>query len=737
MSESTNNAIIYHIGLKNFKGYQDADISLAPLTLFFGPNSAGKSTVFQVLYLLKQTLQFAPEDVPLLFRCDNGYVDLGSFEDVVHDHDVNKEISIEINGQAFTFRIENKKLTLAGIEIEANTGVKDVGGLTPEKSYSSDEIQELPNIVYQYSIKNADGTFRAMCPSSFYPLAYKLIHKHREKLAWALEQVAVVKALNDYLEPDPPAQSPKALKELKSILLKLRACFPNQKEEDGMEYGPPEWMFDTRWDGLGCYHLGANVDLREIVSKTEYEGIREAVKQKSWDNPFEPGVVHRNAIDSSEIKEERVRDLFDQLKAKLHSITQELEYRNHLQRHMKCVEPEIAFLKREFKEKELWEMMNVHPDGLEVQIRHFLPDTYADFEKRGDHIVEAWLGLLAVSGINLTADHNFPERMYEVSEVKVFVTYSDWNGDNKLPKLSRTDKIPDQYPLIGWDGEGEGVPAAWFFNEKYPSEMGINSTRGRERFISWVQKKDFPLNKYISPGGRVSCNNIRNVMSRDFKPIGAIRQAPRRLYWSSKSVAGNVGFMGEWVGDVLLDEGCKTEVNKWLIRLTGYEVEREDVGSILPGAYVLKVRDTRRKGAQYVKITDVGFGISQVLPLVAQLVASKESIITVEQPESQIHPALQADFAELVVWSMKESKNQVLIETHSEHLALRIQALIHKGDVLPNDVSVVYVQRNEKGSSIQQLQLDEQGRFKDAWPGGFFPERRKDMLALLEDKDEQ
>ena len=53
MSESKNNAIIHHIGLKNFKGYQEASIPLAPITLFFGPNSAGKSTVFQVLYLLR------------------------------------------------------------------------------------------------------------------------------------------------------------------------------------------------------------------------------------------------------------------------------------------------------------------------------------------------------------------------------------------------------------------------------------------------------------------------------------------------------------------------------------------------------------------------------------------------------------------------------------------------------------------------------------------------------------
>ena len=151
---STNNAIINHIGLKNFKGYQEADIPLAPITLFFGPNSAGKSTVFQMLYLLKQTLQYAPDQMHLLFRCDEkGYVDLGSFEDVIFDHDVTREISIEVNKQTFRFRQENRKLMLTGINVEADTGQKDTRGVPEKELVSAKFNEELPNKIGRASCR--------------------------------------------------------------------------------------------------------------------------------------------------------------------------------------------------------------------------------------------------------------------------------------------------------------------------------------------------------------------------------------------------------------------------------------------------------------------------------------------------------------------------------------------------------------------------------------------------------
>ena len=87
------------IQLENFKCYENSGlIPLAPITLIFGPNSVGKSTILQALYLLMQTRRFGDPSIPLLFQAENGFVDLGSYEEVVFEHDhENRNIAIRLD----------------------------------------------------------------------------------------------------------------------------------------------------------------------------------------------------------------------------------------------------------------------------------------------------------------------------------------------------------------------------------------------------------------------------------------------------------------------------------------------------------------------------------------------------------------------------------------------------------------------------------------------------------------
>jgi predicted ATPase len=71
--------------------------------------------------------------------------------------------------------------------------------------------------------------------------------------------------------------------------------------------------------------------------------------------------------------------------------------------------------------------------------------------------------------------------------------------------------------------------------------------------------------------------------------------------------------------------------------------------------------------------------------------------------------------------------HQFLIETHSEHLVLRLQRLVREGKLKASDVSVVYVARGSQGSTAQRLELDEKGDFVNEWPGGFFSERLREL----------
>jgi predicted ATPase len=139
-------------------------------------------------------------------------------------------------------------------------------------------------------------------------------------------------------------------------------------------------------------------------------------------------------------------------------------------------------------------------------------------------------------------------------------------------------------------------------------------------------------------------------------------------------------------------------------------------------------------------ITDVGYGISQILPIIVQSVMAKGKSILIEQPELHLHPAQQAELGDLFInAALGEQENAFLIETHSEHLLLRLMRRMRETvngnlpegipPVSPDDVSILYVQPTPKGSIVRILELDAEGQLLDPWPGGFFEEGFRERFA--------
>jgi hypothetical protein len=136
---------------------------------------------------------------------------------------------------------------------------------------------------------------------------------------------------------------------------------------------------------------------------------------------------------------------------------------------------------------------------------------------------------------------------------------------------------------------------------------------------------------------------------------------------------------------------------------------------------------------------DVGIGVSQVLPVLVAAYASQSEIIAIEQPEIHLHPALQADLGDVFIQSvMGPAKNRFLIETHSEHLLLRIMRRIRETNkgilpdgippIRPTDICVLFVEPDGSRSIVREMPLDENGELVSAWPGGFFEEDFKELF---------
>lgn len=213
-------------------------------------------------------------------------------------------------------------------------------------------------------------------------------------------------------------------------------------------------------------------------------------------------------------------------------------------------------------------------------------------------------------------------------------------------------------------------------------------------------------------------------------PLGPFRKAPSRWYVFSGTTPQDVGFEGQSLPDLIFrKDDVRDEANEWLKRLDiGYELKARSLGNPGSDLFELRLLDTRRKNGVEVGLSDVGFGISQILPLIVQSLAASDQIISIEQPEVHIHPRLQADLGDLLIEATREPRrNQFLVETHSEHLALRLKRRVRERLISPDDISILYVSRGEDGSSLKQLRLDEEGNFLDSFPGGFFPERLREL----------
>lgn len=127
---------------------------------------------------------------------------------------------------------------------------------------------------------------------------------------------------------------------------------------------------------------------------------------------------------------------------------------------------------------------------------------------------------------------------------------------------------------------------------------------------------------------------------------------------------------------------------------------------------------------------DVGIGISQVLPVLVMAYGSQNKLLAMEQPEIHLHPALQAELGDVFIEAALGSRqNTFILETHSEHLILRLMRRIREGKISPDDVGVVFVEPLERGSRFIELRIDEEGDFIDEWPGGFFEESFHEKFA--------
>ena len=155
------------------------------------------------------------------------------------------------------------------------------------------------------------------------------------------------------------------------------------------------------------------------------------------------------------------------------------------------------------------------------------------------------------------------------------------------------------------------------------------------------------------------------------------------------------------------------------------QIKPERIGDIL---YKVSVSD---KNSKYnLSLADVGFGYSQILPVILLgLLSNSDSTLLLEQPEIHLHPSSAANLADLFLNFIKDGK-RIIVETHSPELINRLRLRVIENPKLKDDINIVFVEPSSEGSTIKQFEIDEDGMFPE-WPEGFLDESEKILRAIM------
>ena len=155
------------------------------------------------------------------------------------------------------------------------------------------------------------------------------------------------------------------------------------------------------------------------------------------------------------------------------------------------------------------------------------------------------------------------------------------------------------------------------------------------------------------------------------------------------------------------------------------------------GEKTYEVRIQKTQSSPPVTLTDMGYGLTQFLPVLVLCYYSLDgSTLILEQPGIHLHPKVQSQLADLLIEVVNERNLQILVESHSEHFLNRLQRRIAEEDITP-DKTALYFCLNEEGvSEIDRLEMDEFGNIAN-WPENFFGDEMGDLFAMTEAQRER
>ena len=612
------------VEIENFKGIaRNVRIELKPITLLFGGNSAGKSTILHALCYAHEILRCENVDAHEI-SAGGHTVDLGGFENIVHAHDLRRTIKLRFELDLRGWRGPSRQLLRQYREFPDFSDVQS-GWVTLETSY--DEDLRRPKLdAYEVGVNGQlIGRLETTVRSEVRPA-----HTGVELLANLAHPL-----LNCGDTKGVPA-APRGAARVREA---------RESGLDGRQY--------TRWTAL--YRSSP-------------------MPSWAWDEPIFIKAAHRSEVSS-------------------HTTSDETQ----------------ALL-----------------SGLLVGVGKWLRDE--------------------LNGMR----HVGPVR--DVEGTDVWNTLLNWEA-------SDTDRVPERYPLVeevsGWLERKDRLDTGYALRMQPVVEL-----RGEPVLVPLMRQYHGLRTEFGNADGIVDVDALARKMAayvienRDPVPDGipeTVEEVERRIKSGDEKIGVSVG--GRQYPD-LAALVAKIEERRFTV------AELNELSAAVSAARTrqeLQLFDNKKR--VLVRIQDVGVGISQVLPvLVAALDPNRPGITAIEQPELHVHPRIQVELGDLFAAALVHPVDRsprpesaaeqpirpdiFLIETHSEHLLLRIMRRMRQTcdgtlpddapRLRPEDVAVFYVEPDGAETLVREMPLNERGELVEAWPGGFFEEDLREIFDVRE-----
>lgn len=221
-------------------------------------------------------------------------------------------------------------------------------------------------------------------------------------------------------------------------------------------------------------------------------------------------------------------------------------------------------------------------------------------------------------------------------------------------------------------------------------------------------------------------------------PVAPLRSKPKRTYDPVQEIASPEG---DHV-PMLMMRLNRTDERRWrplhqdlaaFGKNSGMfsEIKVRRHGKQMSDPFQLQIRT--RSGTP-ANIMDVGYGVSQSLPILVDIHSHQNSLFLLQQPEAHLHPRAQAELATVFAESVRENGNSFMIETHSDHIVDRTRILVRQGKIPAEDVSILYFEPVKNAVRIHNIEVDNDGNLENV-PSGYrdFFLRESDRLLGFED----